>query len=102
MDSQVSAVARSIEAERIAPAVPPPSPSLMKRLNPAQRSEVLRVRARLPPHLREITFDVHDPGWDPLAIDQLGDVLCDVPNVFSTSKTDSGCCSLMPSEISVL
>ena len=81
--------------------MPPPSPTLMERLNPAQRSAFLRVWARLPPHLREIAFDSHDPGWDPPAIEQLGDVLCDFPDVFSTSKTDFGSCSLMPFEILV-
>ena len=100
-DSQVSAVARSTDAEGIAPAVSPPSPTLMKCLNPAQRSAFLRVWARLPPHLREIAFDLHYPGWDPPAIEQLGDVLCGFPDVFSTSKTDFGSSSLMPSEISV-
>ena len=62
LDSQVSAVARSPDTEGIAPAVPPPSPTLMERLNPAQRSAFLRVWARLPPHLREIAFELHDPG----------------------------------------
>ena len=67
-DSQVSTVASSTDAEGIAPAVPPPSPTVMERWNPAQRSAFLRVWARLPPHLREIAFDLHDPGWDPPAI----------------------------------
>ena len=35
------------------------------------------------------------------AIKQLGDVLCDFPDVLSTSKTDLGSGSLMPFEISV-
>ena len=74
-DSQVSAVASSTDTEGIAPAVPPPSPTLTERLNPAQRSAFLRVWARLPPHLREIAFDLHDPGWDPPTIEQPGDVL---------------------------
>ena len=87
-DSQVSAVVRSTDAEGIAPAVPPPLPTLIEFSNPAQRSAFLRVWARLPPHLREIAFDLHDPGWDPPAIEQLGDVLCDFPDAFSTSKTD--------------
>ena len=73
----------------------------MERLSPAQRSAFLRVWARLPPHLREIAFDLHNPGWDPPTIDQLRDVLCDFPDVFSTSKTDFRSCSLMPFEISV-
>ena len=100
-DSQVSAVASPTGAEGIVPAVPSPSPTLMERLNPVQRSAFLRVWARLPPHLREIAFDLHDPGWDPPTIEQLGDVLCDFSDVFSTSKTDFGSCSLMPFEISV-
>ena len=78
-----------------------PSPALLERLNQDQRSSFLRVWARLPPHLWEITFGLHDPGWTPLVIEQLGDVLCEFPDVFSTSKTDFGSCSLMPFEISV-
>ena len=78
-----------------------PSPALLQRLNQDQRSLFLRVWARLPPHLREIAFDLHDPGWTFSAIEQLGDVLCEYPDVFSTSKTDFGSCSLMRFEISV-
>ena len=37
-DSQVSAVASSTDAEGIAPAVTPPSPTLIQRSNPAKRS----------------------------------------------------------------
>ena len=44
-DSQVSAVARSPDAEMAAPIVPSPSPALMKRLNPVQRSSFLCVWA---------------------------------------------------------
>ena len=79
----------------------PPSPALLERLNPDQRSSFLRVWARLPPHLREIAFDLHYHGWTPPASEQLGDALCELPDVFSTSKTDFGSCSLMPFEISV-
>ena len=92
---------RSTDAEGIAPAVPPFSPTPMERLNPAQRSAFPRVWARLPPYLREIAFDLHDPGWDPPAIEQLGDVLCNVPDVLFTLKTGFGSFSLMPFEISV-
>ena len=70
----------------------------MARLNPARRSAFLRVWARLLAHLREIAFNLHDPGWDPPAIEQVGDVLCDLPDVFSTAKTDLESCSL-PFEI---
>lgn len=34
-------------------------------------------------------------------IDDLADVICDFPDVFSTSKTDFGSCSLMPFKITV-
>ena len=70
-------------------------------MNQDQRSSFSGVLARLQPHLREILFDLLDPGWTPSAIEQLGDVLCEFPNVFSTSKTDFGSHSLMPFEISV-
>ena len=100
-DSQVSAAASPTDAEGIAPAVPPPSPTLTERLNPAQRPAFLRVWVRLPPHLREITFDIHDPGWPPPTIEQLMDVLCYFSDVLFPSKTDFGSCSLMFFEISV-
>ena len=94
-DSQVSAVARSPDTEVAAPAVPSPSPALMERLNPDQCSAFLRVWARLPPHLgRSLSTYITYPSWDPPAIEQLGDVLCDFPGVFSTSETDFGSCSL--------
>ena len=51
--------------------------------------------------MRAVAFDLHGPGWTPLAIEQLGDVLCDFADVFSKSKTDYGSCSLMTFEISV-
>ena len=79
----------------------PPSSALMGRLNPAQRSAFLRVWARFPSRLREIASDLHDPGWDPPAIEQLGGLLCEFPDVLSTSKTDFRSCFLMSFEISV-
>ena len=48
-----------------------------------------------------MAFDLHDPSWDPPAVEQLGDVPCNVPGVFSTFKTDFGSCSLFPFEISI-
>ena len=95
-DCQVSAVMSSPDTGEAASAVPPPSPALLERLNPDQRSSFLLVWARLPPHLREIVFHLHDPGWTPPAIEQLDDVLCEFADVFSTSNTDFGSCSLMP------
>ena len=89
-DSQVSAVVRSPDTEVAAPAVPSPPPAQLERLNSSQRSSFPYVWARHPPHLQEIAFDLHDPGWDPPAIEKLGDVLCGFPGVFSTSKTDFG------------
>ena len=99
-DGQVSAVRSSPDTGE-ADTVTAPSPTLLKRLNSDQRSSFLSVWDRLPPHLREIAFDLHDPGRTPPVIAQLGDVLCEFPDVFSTSKTDFGSCSLMPFEISV-
>ena len=66
-----------------------------------QRTSFLNRWDRLPPHLRDIIFDLHGSGWSPSVIDSLGDVLCEFPDVFSTSKTDSGSCSLMPFKIIV-
>ena len=81
--------------------MPSPSPALLERLNQNQRFSFLRVWARRPPHLREIGFDLHDPGWTSSAMEPLGDVPCEFLDVFSTSKTGFGSCSVMPFEISV-
>ena len=63
-----------------------------------QRASFLRVWERLPSHLRAVVFDLHGQGWTPLAIEQLGDVICDFADVCSKSKTDFGSSSLMPVE----
>ena len=60
---QVSSVRSSPDTSETSSAVAPPSPALPERLNPDHRPSFLRVWARLPPHLREIAFDLHDPGW---------------------------------------
>ena len=69
-DGQVSAVRSSPDTGEAASAVTAPSPTLLKRLNSDQRSSFLRVWTRLPPHLREIAFELHDPGWTPPVIAQ--------------------------------
>ena len=68
-DCHVSAVTSSPDTGEATWAVTPPSPALLERLNPDQRFSFLRVWTRLPLHLREIAFDLHDPGWTPSAIE---------------------------------
>ena len=77
-----------------------PSPTLLAHLTSEQRVSFLRVWQHLPRHLHKITFDLHSPEWTPEAIKELGDALCEFPDVFSSSKTDFGSCSLMPFKIS--
>ena len=48
-----------------------------------------------------MTFDFHGTGWSPSVITALDDVLCEFPDVFSTSKTDFGSCSFLPFKISI-
>ena len=79
-----------------------PSPALLERLTPEQRVSLLRVWDRLPTHLHDITFDLRCTEWPPAAIGKLGDAICKFPDVFFSSKTDFGSCSLMLFEISVL
>ena len=95
----VSAVTASPLAAAAATASP--SLALLKRLTSEKRASFLGVLECLPSHLRAVTFDLHDPGLNPLSIESLGDVLCDFADVFSQPKTDFGSCSLMPFEISV-
>ncbi|CAB1104650.1 unnamed protein product [Ectocarpus sp. CCAP 1310/34] len=68
--------------------------------NALQRS-FSRVWDKLPCHLREISFNLHGPGWTPEVITQLGDVLCEYHDVFSSSPTDFGSCSLFPFKLTV-
>ena len=95
----ISAVTASPLAAAAATASP--SPALLWRLTSEQRASFLRAWERLPTHLCAVAFDFHGPDWIPLAIEQLGDVLCDFPDVFSKSMTDFGSYSLMLFEISV-
>ena len=69
----VSAVTAPPLAAVAAPASP--SPALLERLTPEQRASFLRVWERPPLLLRAVLFDLHGPGWTPLAIEELGDVL---------------------------
>ena len=100
-DCQVSAVTSLLDTGEAASTVTSPSTALLQRLKLDQRSSFLRAWARLPPHLREIAFDLHDLGWTPSAIEQLGDVVCEFADVFPTSKTDFGSYAMMLFEISV-
>ena len=68
-DSQVSAVTSSLATGEAASAVTSPSSVLLERLNLYQRSSFMCVWTRLRPHLREIAFDLHDPGWTTSAIE---------------------------------
>ena len=78
-----------------------PCPKLLQRLSGDQRTSFLRLWDRLPLHLRDITFDLHGSGWSPSVIEDLGHVLCEFADVFSTSKTDIGSCSLITFKISI-
>ena len=69
----VSAVTASPLAGVAATTSPPPA--LIECLTPEQRASFLRVWERLSLHLRAVAFDYQGPGWTPLAIEQLGDVL---------------------------
>jgi len=93
-------------AREFPPSADPPPPKtpcsqLLARLDTDQRTSFLRLWDRLPLHLRDITFNLHGAGWSPSVIDDLADVLCEFPDVFATSKTDFGSCSLMPFKITV-
>ena len=77
-----------------------PSPALL-RLSIDQRSSFLQTWTHLPPHMHEIAFDLHGPGWTPAVITQLGDVLVEFPDVFWKSSIHFGSCSLLPFKISV-
>lgn len=52
--------------------------------------------------MREIQFDLHGDGWTPDAIKEVADVLHNIIDVFSTSPTDHGECTLLLFKILVL
>ena len=85
------------------PADPPKTPNrkLLERLTADQRTGFLRLWDRLPLHLRDVSFDLRGSGWSPLVITALGGILCEYPDVFSTSTTDFGSRSLIPFKISI-
>ena len=78
-----------------------PSPTLFERLSTDQRSSFLETWNRLPPHMREIAFDLHGPGWVSVVITQSGKVLAEFSDVLSKSPADSGSSTLLPFEIAV-
>ena len=43
------------------------SPTLLERLTPKQRASFLRVWDSLPPHFRDVTFDLHSTEWTRVA-----------------------------------
>ena len=49
----------------------------------------------------DITFDLHGAGWSPSVIEDFGDALRELSDVFSTSKTDFGSCVLIPFKITI-
>ena len=76
-----------------------PSPTPLERFSADQRSSFLETWNRLPPHMREIAFDLHGPGWTSVVITRLGKVLAEFSDMFSKSPTYFGSCSLLPFEI---
>ncbi|CAB1106087.1 unnamed protein product [Ectocarpus sp. CCAP 1310/34] len=75
-----------------ASAPPPPKPppqELLDRFSEAQRSSFMRLWARLPAHMHDIAFDLHNPGWTPEAIDRLADALVEYSDV-TTRLPDTG------------
>ena len=87
----------------VAAATPSSPPAdLLKRLTAEQRASFIKLWDKLPPHLRDIKFDLHGEGWTPAVIDQLGTVLFDYQDVFSTSPTDLGSCPLLPFKIVIV
>ncbi len=78
-----------------------PPTTLLERLTPDQRTSFSAMWEALPPHLREITFNLQGPGWTPEVITDLGNVLREYHDVFSSSPTDFGSCSLFPFKLTV-
>lgn len=72
----------------------PPPQHVMERLSAEQRVSFESLWNRLPPHLKTVKFDLHGPGWSSDVIKELGDLLHDFQDVFSTSSTDLGSCRL--------
>ena len=78
-----------------------PPDEVLKRLSPESRESFLQLWNQLPPHLRDINFDLHGPGWEPAVIKELSDVLLEFQDRFSRSKTDLGHCKTLPFKITL-
>ena len=92
--------AENVSDTTAAPSSSPP-PALLERLTPEQRNSFTRMWDTLPLHLRDITFNLHGPGWTPAVIADLVQVLCEYHDIFSSSPTDIGSCSLFPNKLTV-
>ena len=65
-----------------------PCPNLLAHLDADQRPSFLRLWDHLLSHQPDVAFGLHGAGGSPSVIDDSGDVLRKVPDVFFTSKTD--------------
>ena len=75
-----------------------PPGEVLKRLSPESRESFLQMWKQLPPHLRDINFDLHGSSWEPAVIKELSDVLLEFQDRISRSKTDLGHCKTLPFE----
>lgn len=100
MDSLPLAHAESstLPGKRVSVLDKPPA-ALLERLGPVQHAKTMCGRNRLDPHLHAIAFDLQDAGWTPETIQQLLDVLVEIPDVFSNPRTIFDWCFLLHFEI---
>ena len=80
---------------------PPPSRASTWSIQFPGRESFFRLWNIVPPHIRRIDFALDAAGWDPTALDALSTTLTTFADVFSSSKSDYGECSLRPFEIKV-
>ena len=88
-DCQASAVTSSLDTGEAASAATSPSPALLERLNPDQRSSFLRVRARLRPHFGRLRLTYMTLNGPPRPSSNWVVCSANFP-MFSTSTTDFG------------
>ena len=78
-----------------------PPPELLHRLDHSQRESFSRFWNTVSPHIRRIDSALDAAGWDPTALDAFSTTLTTYADVFSSSKSDYGECSLRPFETKV-
>lgn len=92
-DNNVRPVPVTSGTAKPSPPTEPPA-AILQRRDADQRASFLALWTQLSAHMREIQFHLHGDDWTPEVIEDFADILHNFIDVFSTSLTGLGECTL--------